>query len=240
MRQRSPSPSRRRDRRSPSVIAIATVTSLLLFTAASANADDPCDRCKDGCHIWVYLPEDRTKAGDLFVYGCEGEVIFWAPVRGAGKGGGNKVGPLETNGDTPTGDYQANIEAPQKPSANGPYGAHEVIRLTGRGDYSKQPAIASDAKKAKRPGLLIHGGRRDKATDAEGTIYYPKEKTSARGRFKRPMGTFGCLRLYEDLMAELISAMRSEECCKKWYVHVREEAVPDDWTKKPAWTKPSE
>lgn len=199
------------------------------------------------CHIWVYLPENRRNAGDLFVYNHEGKVIFYTPVRGVG----SHRNPLRTNGDTPTGDYVGTLEGPQKGSnpgdpPNDSFGEHDNIRLTGRSRYENQPAIDGEGAEAKRPGLLIHGGRRDRATDRKGSIYDVEKGEWVRGQeFKCPMGTHGCLRTYEPYQKELIDAMRGamkkvddEPCCTDWIVHIREQNAPKDPSTQPEWNDP--
>ena len=166
------------------------------------------------CHIFVYLPKDRKLAGDMFVYNDKGVLRCYFPVRGDGSGGG----PLENNGDTPTGDYDGKIIPPATGDGpNGPFGANERVAL------DPKAGQALDAKNKGRSGLQIHGGRQDRAQDKTGTVYDPTTGDPVKGqKFKCPMGTHGCVRTYEPNQDTLIKCMKDCDKCDSWEVHVRE------------------
>ena len=197
------------------------------------------------CHIWAYLPADRTKAGDLFLYCADGKVRLYAPVRGMGHWNmRNDPDRTKRNANTPVGDYEGKIEGPKTP--NDEYGKNDVIRMTGT-DYSDQPQIsgeladraAKDPKYGGRGGLLIHGGRQNRGQSATGTVYNVKDEKWESGTIVRPMGTAGCMRLGEGDQKKLMDEVKSKDCCcDEIFVHVREEKAPDDPRKTPVWHDP--
>jgi len=176
------------------------------------------------CHIFVYLPKDRAKAGDMFVYNDKGVLRCYFPVRGDGSGGG----PLDKNGDTPTGDYDGKVTPPVGDGPNGPFGNHPLVHL------EPKAGQALDAKNKGRSGLYIHGGRQDRAKDKTGTTYDPETGEPKKDHpFKCPMGTHGCLRTYEPQQADLIKCMKECEKCDSWEVHVREGSPPGNTKNQP-------
>ena len=177
------------------------------------------------CHVFVYLPKDRTKAGDMFVYNDKGVLRCYFPVRGDGSGGG----PLDHNGDTPTGTYKGKV-IPANPGggANGPYGNNERVAL------EPQSGQAQEAQDAGRSGLQIHGGRQDRAQGKTGTTYDPESGDPKKGqKFKCPMGTHGCLRTYEPNQAALIKCMKECDNCDSWEIHVIEGNAPGNMKSQP-------
>jgi hypothetical protein len=185
------------------------------------------------CHIWVYLPENRSNLGTMYVYDHGNTLIYTAPVRGAG----THSNPLKTNGDTPTGDYTGTpLNGPMgNEGANGPYGNNAPMRLTGT-PYSNQPALGGEACECERPGLLIHGGRQDRAqkTQVKVKLWDMKKQKWIEQTVNRPSNTFGCLRIDEGLASEFIGTIKSESCCTEWNVHVREGAPPANPSTAPA------
>ena len=159
------------------------------------------------CHIWVYLPKDRRRPGDMHVYDCSGKRIFSTKVRGQGTKGPNGD-PLKLHGNTPTGDYDATIEGPQGSDPNGSFGAGPILRITGRGNYNNQPAVGGQGALAKRPGLLNHGGRKNKQTTVLGEPC--------------PHISEGCVRVPEGEMSRLLEAMKGAQKCTKWMEHIVE------------------
>ncbi|MBK8916203.1 MAG: RHS repeat-associated core domain-containing protein [Phycisphaerales bacterium] len=153
------------------------------------------------CHIWIYLPADRSDPGTLIAYGADGQSIFSAPVRGQGARTKGKSKPgTETNGDTPTGDYPATREGPQTPRDT--YGPNGVIRLTGReGRYDDHPAMSGESLVNKRCGILIHGGRAGWIRQKNGVIVNIARRTIQKGLVSCPGNTLGCVRMVDaDLL----------------------------------------
>jgi hypothetical protein len=226
--------------------------SMNLYEYCLSNPMNFIDPWGLACHIWVYFNDknnpDRMKAGDLFLYGPKGEPLFYAPARGMGyykyRQDEDRTKP---NRNTPLGDYRGNIEAPQQDAAS--YGANKVVRLTGRGKYSDQPQIQGeleDKRKADdnyqgRDGLLIHGGRGDRAIHRKGTTWDVQDGKfvkSPNSKFSCPMGTGGCLRLTDDNQKGLMDALEKYCKCEEIIVHVSPNATPGDPTPLPEWTDP--
>jgi len=184
------------------------------------------------CHIWVYLPKDRSNLGTMYVYDHGNRLVYTAPVRGAG----TKKNPLKENGPTPTGDYTGTpLSGPMgNEGANGPYGSNPPMRLTGH-PYSNQPALGGQAYIAGRPGLLIHGGRQNRAqqTQVKVKLWDIRKRKWIEQTVNRPSNTFGCLRLDESLASDFIGTINSESCCTEWNVHVREGVPPANPSKAP-------
>ncbi|GIK53795.1 MAG: hypothetical protein BroJett014_27680 [Planctomycetota bacterium] len=203
------------------------------------------------CVIVISLSTDRSKVGDMFVYNKDGEPCYYAPVRGDGQTtkDGKNIGQLEENGDTPTGTYVGKVGPAQDNNENDALGKQKVIRLTGSAaDPKAHPepldGNAVDAWKKGRRGLLIHGGRKNRCTEVEGSIYEVVEDTvkekGADGKvvdkkikkfqkkenqkLQRPMGTSGCARVHEDSMGKIVGCL---DGCDEITVYVTEKGFDD-------------
>jgi hypothetical protein len=204
------------------------------------------------CHIWVYFNDitnpDRKKAGDLFLYGPKGEPLYYAPARGMGrekyKDDNDRTKP---NRNTPLDDYVGKIEPPQRDVDS--YGANKVVRLTGQGEYLLQPQLQGELEDRRkvddsyggRDGLLIHGGRKDRAISKKGTTWDVQDGKfvkSPNSNFKCPMGTSGCIRLTDDNQKGLTDTLEKYCKCEEIIVHVSPNATPADPTPLPEWTDP--
>lgn len=113
--------------------------------------------------IRVTLPRDRTKLGELSVYGADGLVILGPGVPALGcsdeefatLNGNPTRNPLKRGGDTPYGSYSVKVDRFTPPVSETnfhSYGAYGVLQLT---------PVSGDALMAAgngRSGICLHGG----------------------------------------------------------------------------------
>jgi hypothetical protein len=138
-------------------------------------------------HIIANFSADRDYKGVLKMYNGSGTLVF-GPVEALGRGSNHADNDFDhsnwdmTNGDTPTGGYNASVVDAGTPSSS--YGTNKRVLMD---PTSGNALIAEDNG---RTGIMIHGG--DAATDSSAT-WYPL----------RP--TYGCIRLSNANQATLIS-----------------------------------
>lgn len=141
--------------------------------------------------IKVKLYRDRRKPGELEWFDKHGRRFGPVPVLGkadnrlAAKNGNPTRDPERRYGDTPTGKYEAEVDAALGFDSGSirSYGKAKVIRLSPIGGAALRACTIG-----KRAGLLIHGG-----------------DLSASGAL-RP--TNGCLRLSNEDQAQLVELIR--------------------------------
>jgi RHS repeat-associated protein len=189
----------------------------------------------DSYGLWaivVDLPEDRSKPGSLVLYDDNGDIQLYAVVKGQGdtkwweENGDTPTGEW-TGKIVPPQAGEKNAEKCAE-KAYGKrcdtcekYGVIDMIRLTAVSDHAKEAV-----DKYKRKGFLIHAGRENKATEAEVLIpgeLKKKEVTKInpetgkketiieyeqewkKEKRKIPHRTWGCLRVWEDDMIDLVN-----------------------------------
>lgn len=154
--------------------------------------------------IRAHFPVDRTQYGTLWVED-EAGFILMGPVPALGRSATNIAGssnpsrnPIQRNGDTPTGDYEAiPVMSDQLNSAGVPF--NEVLSSSGKLSYGNEGMLflkpvsgqAYQAKQAGRGSIMIHAG------------------DPANNGGLRP--TAGCIRLFAQDMAALFALVASNE-----------------------------
>ncbi|MET3207389.1 UNVERIFIED_CONTAM: hypothetical protein ABIC26_000323 [Paenibacillus sp. PvR008] len=130
----------------------------------------------------VNLKSNRRELGTLKMYNGSGSLAF-GPVPALGRSEYD-YSPTEIDGNTPTGEYTAQLAPPRTDTAahRRSYGMNGIVEMD---PISGQALIA---KRNGRTGLWIHGG----APSSTGGL--------------RP--THGCVRLSEEDQAGLVSAIK--------------------------------
>lgn len=143
-------------------------------------------------HIIANLGTDRDKPGSLKVYDKEGRLAM-APVQALGRGSNHQLNgydhknQLKRNADTPTGVSRTQII--DRGTAVDSFGPHQRVHL-----YSAISGNFLKAEQAGRREILIHGGKQKSTKDKS---WYPLHPT------------YGCIRLTNKDMGELIRILKS-------------------------------
>lgn len=143
-------------------------------------------------HIIANLGMDRNKPGTLKVYDKQGRLVM-QPVPALGRGtnhqqnGYDHTQQLKRNADTPSGVSRTQIIG--RGSATDSFGPHERVHL-----YSAISGNFLKAEKAGRREILIHGG---------------KQKSTPKNTWYPLHPTYGCIRLSNTDMGELIRTLKS-------------------------------
>ncbi|WP_025693315.1 L,D-transpeptidase [Paenibacillus zanthoxyli] len=134
-------------------------------------------------HIMVNLKSNRRELGTLKMYNGSGSLVF-GPVPALGRSEYDYA-PTEIDGNTPTGEYTAQLASPRNDTAKNrrSYGMYGIVQM----DPVSGQALT--AKRNGRTGLWIHGGA---PSDSGGL---------------RP--THGCVRLSEDNQDGLVKAIKA-------------------------------